>query len=150
MKRFVFSLQSVLELREREEEDAKMELASKEGELKTCRDEMEVIRLDLQQFQSDQKNARSTGQGVAALRMSVSWRNKLKLDLLKKAQEMQEIEMDIDRSRAKLLEATKKKKGLELLRDKKLQEWQRLRNRKDQEFLDELATNAHIRKLRES
>jgi flagellar FliJ protein len=148
MKRFSFSLQSILELRERDEEDAKMALAEKEAELIRCKGEQQQLEQNLIQFQLEQKEERTSGQSVAELSYSVHWRNKLKLDIVHKNQEMEEIRSDIDLARANLLEATKKRKGMELLREKKLEQWQKERNRKDQEFLDELAGNAHIRKHR--
>ncbi len=148
MKRFSFSLQSILELRERDEEDAKLALAEKEGELVRCKREMEELKIDLQKFQQAQKDQRVGGQSVQELSYSVHWRNKLKLDMVYKGQEMHEVMSDIDSARAVLIEATKKRKGMELLRDKKFEEWKKERNRKDQSFLDELATNAHIRKKR--
>ncbi len=148
MKRFVFSLQTILELREREEEDAKLALAEKEGELSRCRTELNEIGIELTKFQEAQKESRISGQSVAELSYSVHWRNKLKLDISHKSKEIQEVMHDIDLARSKLIEATKKRKGLDLLKEKKLDEWRKERNRKDQSFLDELATNGHIRKLR--
>ncbi len=148
MKRFEFSLQTVFELRQREEDDAKRELAAKEGELRDRQKEMEEVREILKQFQLDEKTSRAGARTVNELRLSVSWRHKLKTDLVKKAQEVDEVISDINLARSKLIEATKKRKGMELLREKKFTAWQKERNRKDQAFLDELATSAHIRKKR--
>ncbi len=148
MKRLEFSLQSVLELRLREEDKAKMALAEKERELRDRQRDQEEAHQSLLQFQRDEKESRARGRFVEEFALSVSWRHKLKLELLEKAQQVQEVMRDIDIVRGKLIEATKRRKGIELLRDKKQELWQKERNRKDQAFLDELASNAHIRKKR--
>lgn len=125
-----------------------MALAEKEGELRDRQRDQEVAHENLLQFQRDEKESRGRGRYVEEFALSVSWRHKLKLDLLEKAQRVQEVMYDIELVRGRLIEATKRRKGIELLRDKKLNEWQKERNRKDQAFLDELASNAHIRKKR--
>ncbi len=146
MKRYVFSLQAVLDLRLRDEDNAKQELADKEAELRSYQQMIDTMQSGLADFQKNEKEDRGHGRSVQEFRHSVSWRNKLKLDLLKKAREMQDVLFDIDRARHKLIECTKKRRGLEILKEKGLEKWQKERDRRDQLFMDELAQNAFIRK----
>lgn len=148
MKAYVFSLQAVLELRLRDEDDAKQELANKEAELRSYQELIQTMQTGLQDFQRGEKEERNHGRSVQEFRHSVSWRNKLKLDLLKKARQMQDVVFDVDRARNNLIECTKKRRGIEILKEKGLEKWQKERDRKDQLFMDELAQNAHIRKHR--
>jgi len=149
MKRFVFTLQAILDLRLREENDAKQELADKEMELHRYQQALESMQQGLQHFQEEERIGRAQGRSVIELRTSVSWRNKLKLDILQKAREMQDVMVDIDRARRKLIECTKKRRGLEILRENAFAAWKKERDRRDQLFMDELAQNAHIRKQRQ-
>jgi len=148
MKRFVFSLQAVLDLRLRDEDDAKQELADKENEFRKYQQIVNDMQLGIQDFQRHEKEDRGHGRTIQEFRHSVSWRNKLKLDLLQKAREMQDVIIDVERARQKLIECTIKRRGLEILKEKALEKWQKERDRRDQLFMDELAQNAHIRKNR--
>lgn len=149
MQRFVFSMQTILDLRLKEEEKILLELADKESELQRGKDDLEQLKRALQQYQKDQKDNRLS-QNALSLKHSVSWRHSLKKDLLIKAQELQEIVADITNIRKRLLVATQKRKSLEILRDKQKEKWQKEFNRKEQIFLDELAQNQFRSKTNES
>ena len=139
MKRFEFSLQSILELRIREEDEAKAFLAAQEVQLQKLNLDFTHKKQELQNFQEREKENRKTADSVAELRYSVSWRNTLKIDLLKMGQQLQDIALDIERARKKLTEATIKRKSLEMLHDKKKFQWQKEYNKNEQKFLDEIA-----------
>jgi len=149
VKRFVFTLQTVLGLREREEDEAKQELAEKEIELREKRAHVDETQRALLTFLQDQKIGRESSQTIVEYRHSVSWRNKLKVDINNAGKECNEVLYDIERARAKLVQATAKRKMMEILRDKQYDQWKKERDRKDQGFLDELASNAHIRKKKQ-
>lgn len=149
MQRFTFTLQTILDLRIKEEEAVLLDLADKEMELQRGKDALMQLKKQLEEYQQNQKDNRNH-QDILSLRHSVSWRHTLKKELLMKAQELQEIAMDISRIRTKLLEATKKRKSLEILRDKQKEKWQKEFNRKEQIFLDELAQNQYRSKQLEA
>ena len=148
MKRFKFSLQSILDIRIGEEDMAKRDVAEKEQELYEAKVRVGEVQQALKDFQKELKEKRNSFSNIIELKHSVTWRDSLKSDLLTRAQQMQEIEMDLRRAKEKLIEAVKKRKGLEILRDKQYEEWKKEMNRKEQIFLDELASNGHIRKNR--
>ncbi|MDR0303691.1 MAG: flagellar export protein FliJ [Chitinispirillales bacterium] len=139
MKRFEFSLQSILELRIREEDEAKAFLVAQESELQRIGSELSQKKKELQDFQAREKEDRKSADSASELRYSVSWRNTLKLDLLKIGQKLQDVSLDIERTRKRLTEATIKRKSLEMLRSKKKLEWQKEFNKNEQKFLDEVA-----------
>ncbi|QQE11191.1 flagellar export protein FliJ [Planctomycetota bacterium] len=60
---------------------------------------------------------------------------------------MAELEQHIQIARQKLLEATKKRKALELLRDKQKEAWIREQNRRETAELDEIATQKYARTM---
>jgi flagellar FliJ protein len=147
MQKFSFSLESVLKLREQQEQDAKLSLAEREGELSLSKNSLEEIKKGLNEFQAEEKESRKGNQSADALRQSVSWRHKFKVDISQKLSEIEQINRDIVFARNRLIEATKTKKGLEVLKEKKHAAWQKEYNRKEQLFLDELAQNSFIRKM---
>lgn len=149
MQRFVFSMQTILDLRLKEEEKILLDLADKEMELQRGKETLEQLKKELEKYQADQKSNRLK-QSALSLKHSVSWRHSLKKDLLIKAQELQEIVADISHIRTRLLDATQKRKSLELLRDKQKDSWQKEYNRKEQIFLDELAQNQYRSKHNEN
>ncbi|MCL1947311.1 MAG: flagellar export protein FliJ [Chitinivibrionia bacterium] len=140
MKRFEFNLQSILELRVREEDEAKAFLMSQEAEWQKVNAEFHNKREELQNFQTREKETRKDADStVSTLKYSISWRNSLKLELLKLGQQLQDISIDVARAKDKLTEATIKRKSLETLRDKKKSQWQKEFNKNEQKFLDEIA-----------
>jgi len=140
MKRFEFNLQSILELRIREEDEAKAFLMAQEAEFHKVNSEFHSKKEELQNFQTREKETRKDdGATASTLKFSISWRNTLKLDLLKLGQQLQDISIDVARAKDKLTEATIKRKSLETLRDKKKSQWQKEFNKNEQKFLDEIA-----------
>ena len=140
MKKFEFNLQSILELRVREEDEAKAFLMAQEAEYHKVNKEFHSKREELQNFQTREKETRKDdGSTASTLKFSISWRNTLKLDLLKLGQQLQDISIDVARAKDKLTEATIKRKSLETLRDKKKSQWQKEFNKNEQKFLDEIA-----------
>jgi flagellar FliJ protein len=148
MKKFEFSLQTILELRLREEDEAKAFLASQEAELQKVHADFIHKKEELQNFQTREKESRKDDNStVSTLKYSISWRNTLKLDLLKLGQQIQDVSLDVERARKLLTKATIKRKSLETLRDKKKLEWQKEFNKYEQNFLDEIAqSRQNIRK----
>ena len=57
-----------------------------------------------------------------------------------------QLEGEVEESRQRLLDATRQRKALELLRDRDHAEWRRTQDRREQEELDELATQAYVRR----
>lgn len=60
-------------------------------------------------------------------------------------QRVQQLEKHIDAARARLLDATRQRKALELLRDEHRAQWQAEQQRRETIELDELATQRYIR-----
>jgi len=60
-------------------------------------------------------------------------------------QKLAQVEWDVQQAREKLLEATRSRKALELLRDKNKRQWQRDQDRRERDALDEMAAQQYIR-----
>lgn len=55
-------------------------------------------------------------------------------------------QQEVERARAKLLEATQQVKALELLRDREYEQWKKQQKKKENQRLDEIAVQSYARK----
>lgn len=148
MKRFEFPLEALLEKRKREEEAVKLELADKNKGITAAQEGLLDLERKLKHLQEEQKRHREKVTDVLSLKLSVSYRNKLKLDMLKKGEDIHTLQMERGDIRKKLVKATQKKRALELLREKRYQEWLKENKRLEQVFLDDVSQQGFIRKKR--
>ncbi len=150
MKRFHFPLQALLEKRKREENAVKLELAHKNREIFQARQELVDYKTELEKLQKDQKETRENISDILPLRYSVSYRNKLKLDMLNKGQFIYELENQRGDIRQRLVKATQRKKAIELIREKRYQEWLKESKLKEQVFIDDVSQQGFIRKRKKA
>lgn len=148
MKRFEFSLEALLEKRKREEEAVKLELAEKNREVVQAQNELLDFERELKELQELQKRQRENVTDVQPLKWSVSYRNKLKLDMIKKGGDIHKLQTDRGDIRKKLVKATQKKRAIELLRENRYQEWLKENKHSEQVFLDDVSQQGFIRKKR--
>ena len=146
MKRFEFSLEALLEMRKHEEEAVKLELADKNRELVLAQNELLDFERELKELQDLQKRQCENVTDVQPLKWSVSYRNKLKLDMIKKGRTIHKMQMDRVNIRKKLIKATQKKKAIELLRENRYQKWLKENKHSEQVFLDDVSQQGFIRK----
>jgi flagellar FliJ protein len=146
MLRFRFSLETLLALRKRREEEAKLALGLKRQAVSRAREQMAGIAEDLRALQEMQKRERKTTLDVNSMRIGVAYRHNLKTSMLKKGEEIRILQEDADRCRLALVKATQKVRSLELLRERRLAEWRTEYNRKAQGFIDDVSQKAYIRR----
>jgi len=148
MKRFMFSLEALLEKRKRAEEAVTLELANKNREIDAGQRTMQNLEQELKNLQEQQKKTRSSVTDVFTLKYAVSYRNKLKLDMLNKGQDIYRLQMERGDIRKRLIKATQKKKALEILKEKRYREWALENKQMEQLFLDDVSQQGFIRKQR--
>ncbi|KMQ51163.1 hypothetical protein CHISP_1869 [Chitinispirillum alkaliphilum] len=146
MKKFVFSLEALLEVRIRKEEDIEKKLAQKNGEIELVRKEIERIQQDLKNFQISEKSRRAHGEDIFSMRYSVSWRNQLKLDMLTMGKKYDDLCAQAYSIRQELTKATQEKKAVEIIKEKRYREWKLKHKREEQKALDDISTQGFIRK----
>ncbi len=146
MRRFRFSLEALLEMRKREEEAVKLELARKNQEIYQVQNELNDFENQLQNLQAEQVKTREVVTDVLPLKLSVSYRNKLKLDMLNKGRVIYELQMQRGDVRQRLVKATQRKKAIELIREKRYQEWLKENKLREQVFIDDVSQQGFIRK----
>ena len=144
MKRFKFSLAPVLELRERVEDEKQQALAARQLELKAAQDELARLNADFKRY----SNALRDGHGSLSTD-ELRW-HYAHLEYLDRRMVMQHATIaarkrEVDRARADLMEASKDRKAIEKLKDKRLQEHRQLEAANEQKELDDSNARRHGR-----
>ncbi len=145
MAKFLFSLDPLLEIRRREEASCKRELALLESQRRQLED---VIRARQREISDGKESMRTSLVGEldatllrqqAAATMGVDrLARRAVLELAGQAQR-------IARARATLVEFAQRRRALEMLRERRLADWNANESRREVTFLDELATTAAAR-----
>jgi len=146
MKRFSFRLDTLLQIRARAEETIKQELARKNNEIQKVQNTMAILYDELTGLQKDEKTRRFTSNDVTSLRYGVAYRHKLKADLLKEGQLIDNLRTEIMRIRSKLAAAAVKCRAIELMREQRLDEWKKEYRGEEQKSIDEISQQIFFRR----
>jgi flagellar FliJ protein len=148
MKRFHFSLEALLDLRKRKEESIKLELAEKQRSIHEAGACMEELRLELTSMQQQQKSSRAHSSDIMAMRQTVSYRNSLKLSMLRTGQKIQTLRGEAEAIRQRLMRATQQRRMLEMMRERKEKQWRKEYLAQEQRFADDVSQQRYIRERR--
>ena len=143
---FKFRFQSVLNYRRHQAEVAEMELAKAQRELAVAAERLEHLRLSKRDC-GDQL-AHCLQQGVTGRELQL-WRvylTDVETKIEEETQRMENMKLAVENLRAKLLDATRRKKGMEQLLHRGRQAWQREEERRQEKELSELAVQQHMRR----
>lgn len=147
---FRFNLQPVLEQRERLERDRKIALAAIERERLELEDRLRALQRDIAMTKMDVRS-RLSGGGVnlpelrmqsAASLHQVGMAQRLAIELAG-------VYARIEMARAALLKASADRKGVDLIREKRLAEWTYEQQRRENAQLEEVAAQQFIRGMRD-
>jgi flagellar protein FliJ len=139
MKRFEFSLQRVLDVKETEEKIIQRDLALAQCEHRIAmelQDEFEH-RIQRELSQMNEVGRKTTTSGEMLLHQH--YLNSLRDALEQQRKVVAELARKVDEAREKLLEKTKEKKSLEQLRENQFDDYTRERRKAEQAFADETA-----------
>jgi flagellar FliJ protein len=150
MKRFRFSLDALLEMRKREEDAVKLALGRKNQEIHQAQGELQDLEKQLKQLQEQQHRTRETVTDVLPLRYSVSYRNKLKTDMLRKGEEIFTLQNQRGDIRKRLVRATQRRRAIELIKEKRYREWLKENKLREQVFIDDVSQQGFIRRRRKA
>jgi flagellar FliJ protein len=145
MQRFRFRLETVLQLRKRKEDEVKLALARKNNEIIRAQLQLRQMHDELNGLQQQQKESRQQGLNIVELRHWVAYRNKMKLDIIAKSKELGGLKKNLEEIRAALVQATKKKRAVELVREKRFAQWRKDYNNSTQKVTDDLSQQRFIR-----
>ncbi len=144
MPRFRFELEVVLEHRLRIEQDRQKAVA----ELETVRVGLENrIRECQHGLENERREMKLLLQAsdMRGVRHQAAASNRLIGSAQRAALELAGVHKRLEVARAALLEATKRRKAVELLKERRYEEWMQKQNKKEAEAIDEMAVMAASR-----
>jgi flagellar FliJ protein len=138
MRRFVFSLQKVLEYRQRLEEQAIRAFAEAQAQL--MHEQAVLHKLLIEREECLRRSHRCQHLSVELLAVEQTYLSALEERIARQRQRVAEAEKVLEEKRQALIEAQRERKTLERLREKQYEEWRQEWLRTEQKALDELAT----------
>ncbi len=147
MKAFAFRLQTVLDMRQRDEEARGRELAEAIGALGAEKDKLTELRIleanALAEYHLLQKEGRLD---VQAIQWFQTYSMGLTAAIREQIQRISQAEGVVDQRRAALIAAARAKQVLDQLKDQAKAEYLKAADRIEAKDLDEIATLRHVRK----
>jgi flagellar FliJ protein len=151
MAQFHFQLQGVLEHRERIEKDRQRDLAAAQAAMVRLNGELQAIDREVQQNTAQVRDHHLVGRldmaFLAAHRRYMLGMRRKVVGLAQKISSQQQV---VAAARDALAEASKQKKILEKLREKRHEQWMEALARREAAALDELTTQLSFRQLAEA
>jgi flagellar protein FliJ len=146
VKKFVFKLDTLLRVKKNKEDEIKRRLAKKNREAESVRAEIKAAEEELKEFQRSVKEHRAEGrESVAELRQSVSHRNALKIKLLKAGQTLDNVMVAAYGINQELIKAAQERRAVEIIREKRYEEWKKENAAAEQKFIDDLSQQMYVR-----
>jgi flagellar FliJ protein len=137
MRRFVFSLQKVLEYRQRLEEQAIRAFAEAQAQL--MHEQAVLHKLLIEREECLRRSHRRQHLSVELLAVEQTYLSALEERIEQQRQRVAEAEKVLEEKRQALIGAQRERKTLERLREKQYEEWRQEWLRTEQKALDELA-----------
>lgn len=145
MKKFEFSLEALLEVKKRAEEEIKLRLGELNRQAEEVRRSINEVQDRLKEFQASEKEVRRGGEDIASLRSSVAYRHSLKLELLNEGRRLDDIMVQIYSVNQELIKASQERRAVEILKDKRFLEWKKQKEKAEQGFIDEISQQSFLR-----
>ena len=143
-----FNLESVLTHRKLVEENLQKELAVLRLSLVDEMVKLRNYKESRSKFLEELKQKQEEGITISDVFLYLSFIEQLSKDIEKQKKNVLELENDVEQKRQDLVEATKKKKTLEKLKDKGLKAYKQEMTKDEQEFMNEVAVNRFNRRIR--
>lgn len=134
-----FELEQVLKYRHEIEKMRKQELAVAKQDVEAANHILEQQQIHVSRLTQEFNNKQSELQNIDELQRYVHFFAKKRDDILQQKEQIQYLDGVMNERREELLDATKDKKVLESLKDKKNSELRLYRSQKERSFLDEIS-----------
>ncbi|MBI9103236.1 MAG: flagellar export protein FliJ [Spirochaetales bacterium] len=142
MRRFVFSLQRLLSLRERKEKDWETKL----GEVVSRCNKLKRDIRECERLHRETLGVRSADGGLGQLAASEFYMRRMREDVIKFQAELEKTEIEKDKVQVKYLEASRDRKVLEKLKEKQETEYYKEQLKEEMKMIDDINTSTAVRK----
>jgi flagellar FliJ protein len=148
--KFTFRLQPVLDQRERIEQARQLVVAELERQRLTIEDRLRKLQGEMNQATMDLRTRLTGSSGsvvVTEVRMQAGASMNMAAQARMAALELAGVYRRLERARHDLLRAATDRRAVELLKEKRLEEWRMERNRAETKAVDEAATQGYVRSM---
>ena len=141
---FTFSLQTVLEVRERLEKIKYKEFSGVLYEQQQMSGEMQARKNQIAESAAKLDEVRRQGITAAPLQLYSNFRERLNSEIELIAEQYREHEQAVEEKRKELVEARRAHRAIEILRDREMERHERTQIRQDRAIMDEIAANYYL------
>ena len=143
---YKFSLQSLLNHRKHIEENLDKELGRIKRAMNNEKRKLENITKQKIKCRKELQKNQDDGHRVSEIILCFNYLDKLSKDIDKQRRRLKDVEQKYDIKRNELMEAMKKRKTLERLKEKEMQAYNYSKMKVEQDMMNEVAANRFIRK----
>ncbi len=149
MKGFKFKLQTLLDVKEKMEEQKKIELGKANQKLLKEQEKLNSFVQSKIEAIEQQRNLAFAKINVVMYSNYGNYISKLEKSIEEQRKKVKIEEKNVEKAKENLIEVIKERKSYEKLREKKLDEFKREALSKEQKSADEIVTYKHSKKLEE-
>ena len=149
-KRFQFRLDPVLRFRTQQEDEEKRKLAEIQGRVSLAKRSLDEIAGAKATEQAAVADLMRASAGISRICDSYRYMVALNMQRIEEEHTLRELEAVAEQRRQEFVEARKKRRALEMLREKRVEEHRYLTDREDQQVMDEIALHRFNRAHREN
>lgn len=146
MAKFRFKLDPVLSLRERIERDRQAELAGVQAERQALEDQLRAIQEQIRDGKNQWRSSLSGQVDARAARQTAVASLLLQSRAQRVVLQLAGVHKRLEAARLKLVEASKSRRAVELLKERRFSEWERAISRAEDAAVDDLAVIRAARK----
>jgi len=137
--KFSFNLEPLLDYRKRLEELSKKDFAEAAAQLREEEERLVGLRRTYREASEEVDELKTSGR-THELGLYAAYLARLKTTIAGQEKAIEEARGELERRRGELLEATKEKKVVEVMRERSFEAFRKRERRRDQKETDELAT----------
>lgn len=138
---FTFSLQTVLEVRERLEKIKYKEFSNLLYERQKLDQEVQSRNTQIESAATKLDEIRRQGVTAAPLQLYTNFRQRLNSEITTISEQLREQEQALEEKRKELVEARRAHRAIEILRERELERYERAQRRQERAVMDEIAAN---------
>ncbi len=138
---FRFTLQTVLNVRERQEKIKYKEFSQELIRRQTLQARIEALHQDLQRAARHTDELRRHGTSVQPFQLHEHFRNRVNSEIGVLSEQLRQQEQAVDAKRLELVKARQEHRTLEILKEKEFARYEKELNRRERAIMDEVAAH---------
>jgi flagellar protein FliJ len=150
MRRFRFNLEVLLRVYRLDEDNKKKKLGEANRELMAAEQDLVGLGREYDNSQDSERTVRASGESAARMRLYVLYMFDLKQRIERQKLTVREKHRMVRAAREKLVEAMRRVKAIEKLKERRKEAWKKERNRFEMKQLDDMCSQQYIRQGQEA